>query len=86
MGLAHKLWDISIKNQNGKDGLDGARPLVSSMAKHFAMAYLAAEQMFFYTPSRKPLFGFIPAGTISYAAVMPEMIADQIDEYLETVE
>lgn len=92
MGLAHQLWS-SIPATTPSTG-------ASIMAREFAMPFTAAQNIFLaeggWMPKRTRevtsgrLFWKktvqVPSGYESAKAVTPEMVADQIDAYLETAE
>lgn len=83
MGLAHLLWDtIAISND--------AERAVSYAASGFAMPYEEARDIFLGEGDWMPLLveGHLWWKTTEYdfKRVTPEMVADQIDAYLERAE
>lgn len=81
MGLAHKLWskEVSEVSNQGKIGS-------SIMARSFGMPYTTARDIFFGDAYiRLHCFGLVPI-RVSFSKITPDMVADQIDKYLETAE
>lgn len=90
MGLAHQLWnDIPLGSNNANQG-------ASIMAKAFAIPFSTAKNVFMgqtgsyassWVPSKiKREWLFHKKNVCDQDAITPEMVADQIDKYLETVE
>lgn len=95
MGLAHRLWNVALPRMG--DSRMGA----SLMAKAFGLGYTPAMRIFYGAGSRGHLkvevvkTGLFGWGrplvrrrivTIGNGNVTPEMVADDIDRYLATVE
>lgn len=81
MGLAHCLWR-SIPAPKFSTG-------ASVMARSFGLPYAEAKEIFMgegaWVPKQR--VGFLWLGTEpNHDAVTPEMVADQIDKYLASVE
>lgn len=89
MGLAHALWGEIIPDAHRYDG-------ATIMAREFAIPYSAAESIFLakgynaWCPTSVVTSGRLWWKREKYRtdlkAVTPEMVADQIDLYLETAE
>jgi hypothetical protein len=83
MGLAHQLWKRKVPKVYVASG-------PSVMARVFAMPYAVADSIFVrpvawaYTASKRLLW-WPKKCPIPLAQITPEMVADQIDKYLETV-
>lgn len=89
MGLAHELWRHSIPEPHREINVGASR-----MAHAFAIPYLEANRIFFaageWAPSYSVTEGYLwwkkTQRFADFEAVTPEMVADQIDQYLATVE
>ena len=84
MGLAGLLWEsLSISGDDYEDA-------VSDVARGFALPYCEARSMFLgdgtWAPRSVKGHLWWKESEINFAAVTPEMVADQIDAYLERAE
>lgn len=89
MGLARALWKHQIPQGFNDDG-------ASIMAREFAMPYTAAECIFLgngdnsWIPTSIEEHGRLwwkkETHMTDFGRVTPDMVADQIDKYLETAE
>lgn len=100
MGLANAFWHKGRHQKSGKntEGYEFERPYISRAAKDFGIPYGKAVEIFFdsktitTTELHRSYFGLgpnVPHQTLTKVEekdVTPEMVADQIDKYLETVE
>lgn len=76
VGLAHSLWSgVPIPEPND---------IGSVMGRAFAMPYSDAKRIFFWAGGG--VMGTIRCFGLNGSTVTPEMIANHIDKYLETVE
>lgn len=89
MGLAHVLWKDKIAEMTPPEAA------TSIVARAFAISYHKASYIFQgsfdWVPEKTKEVGFfrkrkIKIGEPDRARVTPEMVAEQIDKYLETVE
>jgi len=81
MGLAHRLWASIPEAKNTATCSTGP----SIMGRAFAMPYETARDIFM-GEGEWTRTGLIFKTQIDFKKVTPEMVADQIDKYLETVE
>lgn len=95
MGLAHQLWGVIAADNMVNHG----KRAISDMAREFAMPYGKASDIFLadnadsapsWVPSRSETTGMLfwkeTKIFTNLSAVTPDMVADQIDKYLKTVE
>lgn len=90
MGLARALWDEKIRFDHS--GTDANEKAASVVARAFALPYSVANDIFMgqgdWAPKIAKTKGRlwwkveIESREINFRAVMPEMVADQIDSHL----
>lgn len=86
-GLAHALWKSLVPD------LDDADDNASEMARVFAIPYGVSKDIFMgrgdWVPTKVvavgPWWRRVKVDESDFDAITPEMVADQIDLYLETV-
>lgn len=83
MGLARGLWD---KIDFPVDSYDANKHAVSAVARAFAMPYAKAKNVFmgdsFDVPFKTEGTWWWKTSYPDWSDITPEMVADQIDEYL----